>query len=276
MDAKKHGYIKYSRKQFDGRDALWDDGTPFDSRSAWTWLIQKAAWKDGTYRVAGGKVPLKRGQFVASIRFLAQRFKWSKSKVSRFIDFLSTPDAKGQVYIIPVGQIAGHLAGHVAGQPVGHLGRVYTIVNYDTYQGDAENVGQHMGQLPGQMLGQQAGQSRRSISNKEEYSADFELLWKAYPRREGGSNKAGAFRCYLNHLKHGVSFEVMFEGVKRYAAKCLHDGTVGTRFVKDCKTFLGPDKHFLDEHSVEPKLVGVGNEGIPTEEEFRRMGIKLA
>lgn len=268
MDEKARGYIKLYRKQFDKKDRLWDDGTPYDSRSAWTWLIQSAAWRDSTYRVAGGKVPLKRGEFVASIRFLAQRFRWSKSTVSRFLQDLI--DRKS---IASTPQIAGHLAGRVAGHPVGHLGRVYLIVNYELYNGDAEIVGQQAGQL----VGQQPGQSRSSKAVEAfTYPPEFELIWNAYPRRRPASNKAGTFRLYEGHLKSGVAYDVLFEGTKRYAAVCLAEGIVGTKFVKDAKTFFGRDKYFLDEQSSEPvsDIVGIGGE--ITEAELRRAGIRLA
>lgn len=269
MNAEKsRGYIKLSRKQFDKRDRLWDDGTPYDRRSAWTWLIQSAAWKDSTYRVAGGKVPLKRGEFVASIRFLAERFKWSKSSVSRFLQELS--DRKS---IASTPQIAGHLAGRVAGQPVGHLGRVYLIANYETYQGDAESVGQQ----PGQLVGQQPGQSRSSKAvEASNYSPEFELIWKVLPKKPG-ANKKQTHRLYLAHLKRGVDFDTMHNGALHYAAYATFRGWIGTNYVKAPQVFMGDDQHFLTDWTIpsEPSdIVGVG--GIPSEAELRRAGIRLA
>lgn len=88
------------------------------------------------------------------------------------------------------------------------------------------------------------------VTTATAYPAEFELLWKAYPKRQGGSNKAGSYRCYQGNLKRGVSFEVMFEGVKAYTLRCIADASIGTRYVMDCKTFLGPDKHYLDDHAA--------------------------
>lgn len=84
------------------------------------------------------------------------------------------------------------------------------------------------------------------------YPPEFELLWHAYPRRFPYSNKAGAFRGYRSHLKAGVAYDVMLEGVKKYAAAMIADGKVGTRFVLDAKTFFGPDKHFLNDYADAP------------------------
>lgn len=111
------GYIKLARKQFDGHDALWADGTPYDSRSAWTDLIQLAAYQSYAYR---GVDPLERGEFVAAVRFLAERWKWSKSKTQRWLKSVEQ-------------------MGRIVGRRMGQHGRVYLLVNYDAYQsGDGE------------------------------------------------------------------------------------------------------------------------------------------
>lgn len=117
--------------------------------------------------------------------------------------------------------------------------------------------------------------SSTPVTTTAGYPPDFDLLWKAYPKRHGGSNKAGSYRCYLGHLKAGVAYDVMLEGVKRYALKCIADGSVGTRFVKDCKTFLGPDKYFLDDHEVGP----AGTDGvlpISRTQDLKRRGYDVA
>jgi len=113
--------------------------------------------------------------------------------------------------------------------------------------------------MPTHQVGNALQSPSSSPSSNNNYTADFDLLWKAYPKRHGGSNKVGSYRCFLGHLKAGVAYDVMLEGVKRYALKCLADASVGTKYVKDCKTFLGPDKYFLDDHDIGP---GGGGEGV--------------
>lgn len=229
-DKVPRGHIKLSRKQFNGSDALWDDGTPFDSRSAWVWLLQLASWKDSPYHTAFRLDMLKRGEFVASFRYLGGRWKWGKNRVSRYLKMLEK-------------------AGRIAGQRAGHHGTVYLIVNYDSYQSGAVSSGTATGTVSGTISGQSRDKVE-AVKEGEAYTADFELLWKAYPKRHGGSNKAGSYTRFLGHLKNGVAFDIMFEGVKRYALLCISDGSVGTKYVKDCETFLGPKKCFLDEHTI--------------------------
>lgn len=238
-DEKPRGYIKLYRRQFHADDDLWGDGTPFDSRSSWTWLLQFASWKDSTYHTKFALDSLKRGEFVASLRYLAEAWGWKKDRVSRFLAMLVK-------------------ARRITRQRSGQHGTVYLIDNYDSYQS-----GIPKGATPDATADATPGRQQRDKVEEgkegETYSADFELLWKAYPKRHGGSNKAGAYSNYNGHLKKGVSFDIMFEGVKRYALFCIADGSVGTKYVKDCQTFLGPRKCFLDEHAIgsPPKPTGV-------------------
>lgn len=252
MNEKPRGYIKLYRKQFQGDDDLWADDTPFDSRSAWTWLLQFAAWKDSTYHTNFALDTLKRGEFVASLRYLGERWKWGKNRVSRYLKMLQK-------------------AGRITGQRAGQHGTVYLIVNYDAYQSGVAASGTPTGTADGTNSGQTRDKVEEGKEGKETYSADFELLWKAYPKRHGGSNKAGSYSRYLAHLKKGVSFDVMFEGVKRYALFCIADGSVGTKYVKDCETFLGPRKCFLDEHEIGQPVKPAGVLPISKEERDREM-----
>lgn len=76
---------------------IWDDPDfapePFTEREAWLWLVSKAAWKDGTLRGnTGGAVAIKRTEFSVAVRFMAEKWRWSKSKVDRFIQKLENRD----------------------------------------------------------------------------------------------------------------------------------------------------------------------------------------
>lgn len=58
---------------------------PFTEREAWLWLISAAAWKAMKVRVGRQVFSLDRGQAAFSIRFLAEKWKWTKSRVQRFL-----------------------------------------------------------------------------------------------------------------------------------------------------------------------------------------------
>lgn len=88
---------------------------PFTEREAWMWLIAEASWKARTRRVGRVVVDLKRGQLAASLRFLADKWRWpNKDKVDRFLARLRDCD-----------MIATAAATGI---------NVITIRNYDSYQ----------------------------------------------------------------------------------------------------------------------------------------------
>jgi hypothetical protein len=60
----------------------------FTQRTAWVWLIENVAWKDTQHRIGGKLVPVRRGQIAITVRELAERWRWSKSRVDRFLKLL--------------------------------------------------------------------------------------------------------------------------------------------------------------------------------------------
>jgi hypothetical protein len=61
---------------------------PLTEREAWMWMVMQARWKPATYRAGDFVVNLDRGQFAASIRFMAKAWDWSAPKVQRFVERL--------------------------------------------------------------------------------------------------------------------------------------------------------------------------------------------
>jgi len=75
-----------------------------------------------------------------------------------------------------------------------------------------------------------------------EWWLDFKL---AYPERSGDPGWRKAQKAANARMAEGHSAREFIDGAKRYAAFCEATGKVGTEFVKQASTFLGPDKHFL-------------------------------
>ena len=63
---------------------------PFSEREAWLWLFSEAAWKPRRVRFGHGFVELRRGELTHSQRFLADKWKWSRGKVTRFLKLLES------------------------------------------------------------------------------------------------------------------------------------------------------------------------------------------
>jgi hypothetical protein len=81
-----------------------------DRFRAWFWLIANAAWKPTRTRIKGTMVEIDRGDLTFSVRFLADNWGWSKSRVDRFLS-----DLRDEGMIETRSKI-GTTAGHVAGQ----------------------------------------------------------------------------------------------------------------------------------------------------------------
>ena len=108
------GWVKISRTILD--NFLWTSEKPFDDRSAWIDLILLMNHEDGAFQTKRGEiVKVPRGSHFTSIRKLAERWHWSKSRVDRYIGTLI--DAK------------------MVTQSRTQSGTLLNLVNYSNYQG---------------------------------------------------------------------------------------------------------------------------------------------
>lgn len=65
-------------------------GEPYCRRAAWIWLIENAAWRDTVVKIDGKPVTLERGELSFSERYLAEAWRWPRSRVHRFLTELAT------------------------------------------------------------------------------------------------------------------------------------------------------------------------------------------
>jgi hypothetical protein len=108
------GWFRAHRSAFEPDHPVIGGG-PFCRIAAWLDLVGMAAWEPRVRNIRGVVVELVRGEFVVSLRFLAERWGWSKDKVRRFLTALEE-DAM------------------LATQSETPSGQVYLIVKYDLYQ----------------------------------------------------------------------------------------------------------------------------------------------
>lgn len=82
------GYIKLNRKFFSNE--LWNEAREYSSCEAWLDLIQSARFEATPRKefIGGREVSYSRGQYPASIRFLARRWRWTDRKVRTFLSYL--------------------------------------------------------------------------------------------------------------------------------------------------------------------------------------------
>lgn len=79
-------FVRLARKFF--RSDLWNESREFSRAEAWLDMIATATLAPETRLVEGRCVSLHRGELVASLRYLACRWSWSKSRVDRYLSGL--------------------------------------------------------------------------------------------------------------------------------------------------------------------------------------------
>ena len=67
---------------------IWKNNEPFDKRSAWIDLLLTVNHKSKKIPFENDFIEIERGQTLTSIKQLAERWKWSRHKVSDFLDQL--------------------------------------------------------------------------------------------------------------------------------------------------------------------------------------------
>lgn len=112
-----NGWVKIYRSLL--ADEIWEDGEPFDKRSAWLDLILRAAYHKHEERTPSGSVTIERGELLTNEMELAARWRWSRGRVRRFLE------AKRRD-----GKAAMRRAGNGT-----KAGTILTIENYTKYQG---------------------------------------------------------------------------------------------------------------------------------------------
>ena len=119
------GWIKLHRKILS--NPLWQSTDKFDKRSAWIDLLLLANHEDREilFQEKDGYQKVKRGQVLTSIVHMAERWKWDRKTVRRYLDTLEK-------------------AGMVTQKRTKH-GTTITIENYGVYQNGGTSTGTSTG-----------------------------------------------------------------------------------------------------------------------------------
>lgn len=67
---------------------LWNLNEPFDKRSAWIDLLLSANHERTTIKFDKGLIEIDKGEFITSLEKLAKKWKWSRHKVSNYLNLL--------------------------------------------------------------------------------------------------------------------------------------------------------------------------------------------
>ena len=177
---------------------------PFTRSQAWIDLLLTANHAQGFIRKRGILIEIKRGQVGESEETLADRWKWSRGKLRRFLDELISVQ---QITREPVQQNK-------------NLSCLITITNYHEYQKNDTTKSDVSDTTSSTTDEQQIEQqtNNRQYRNKNdknnendkkeelepktlvhkvnEYREDFDKFWKAYPRKEGKGSALKAWNKF--------------------------------------------------------------------------------
>lgn len=84
----------------------------------------------------------------------------------------------------------------------------------------------------------------------------LEELQKIYPRRTGGQGWGALPRLIQKILARGGTWPQLLAGAKSYRNHCDREGLTGTSYVRQARTFFGPDDWWNESYEPEavPKL----------------------
>jgi hypothetical protein len=105
--------MKLSRMFFGSE--FWIEPREFSRAEAWIYVIGRAAYQEREDGLQGQEVDVTRGQFASSANDLAAEWRWTRSRVRRFLE-----------------DLVKH--GRITVKPNGRAGTLITVTNYDVYQ----------------------------------------------------------------------------------------------------------------------------------------------
>ncbi len=250
------GWIRLHRKIRD--NSLWPKNRRFTALEAWLDVLMSANHAPAkTLLGITTPVPVKRGQFITSQVGLAERWKWNRRTVTRFLSMLK----KDEMLDIETKK----------GGDIGFT--LITIQNYNTYQ-DKENKENDAldietgskGTFDGQSKGHSMDNNKNVKNAKKEdmgenlharadptpdqYTVEFAQIKAIYPHRDGDQRWQNAFGHYRAARKGGEPMETILTGVQRYRAWCEDKRKIGTETVKQAASFLGREKCWRESWEV--------------------------
>lgn len=169
------GWVSIHRSIYD--NWIWNDKEQFDKRSAWIDLLLMVNHEENKVLIDGKLKIVKRGQRITSLNKLSKRWKWSRKKVTNFLQTLEEDD------MIILKKEQGKYT-------------TITIVNYSFYQDDnlqKEQVGNKWGTSEEQL---------KHINNND--------------NNDNNDNKDDDIKKRLNKINNLVDKKISSSQIKRF------------------------------------------------------------
>jgi hypothetical protein len=183
------GWIKLHRQVAD--NPIWLKDT-FSDGQAWIDLLLLANHKEGFIHKRGIRLVVPRGCAGWSEKALSIRWKWSRGKVRRFIDFLVHQN------MIKIEQ-----------QNI-KLTTIIQIINYDLYQ----SIGTTNDTTKRTSDGHQTDTNKKNKNEKNTtYTPEFDLFWSVYPRKVA---KGEAWKAWAKQNGNRPKIEVIISTIEKW------------------------------------------------------------
>lgn len=165
---------------------------------------------------------LQRGQLSHSVRFMAEKWKWERGKVERFLSTLKTAT------MIETATATGQL--------------IITICNYSLYQDDDFENATATATATATAARQQRDKEEDNKAIKQSNnplppSDRFDEFWAVYPRKE---KKPAAQKAYLRAIERADE-DAIIEAAERYADARRELPKDEQRYTKHPATWLNND-----------------------------------
>lgn len=178
------GWIKIHRQIVENEMWLSE---PFTDGQAWVDLLILANHKPGEIKVRGVRVEVQRGQVGWSEVKLAERWKWGRGKVRRFLRFL---EKQNMIEVI---------------QQNNCITTLINVINYERYQNHDTADDTADGQQKPEKAGKKKEPSTKEVGGKvnvsgitmtPEQAELFDEFWQAYPK-ERRTGKGAAVKAWV-------------------------------------------------------------------------------
>ena len=159
------GFIKLARRAFD--HYLWTENRSLSKFEAWLDLLQLAAHSPTKRIIRGHVIEIGRGEIVASLRYLGERWRWKKDKVASFLGLIESDQ--------------------MIRRSTRHTETIVTICNYDRYN-DSSGTPPDREPDTGQTDGRHPPDKDKNCKNEKNYTPlPPEGDWQAGFSLEAGS-----------------------------------------------------------------------------------------
>jgi len=197
-----NGWIKLHRKIFDNPLYFSE---PFTRMQAWIDLLLLANHSGQYFYIRGNRIDVKRGEVAHSMESLAQRWKWSRGKVLRYISQLEN----SQMIV----------------QQKSHVITKLSITNYNTYQSDGTTDSTTDGQQTVQQTDTNKNDKNDKNENKERETRTQQpkSTNPDYIKFNNWIQKKAPYCSNPRNFPHQISEEEFIKLKKKYSGQQIAD-----------------------------------------------------